>query len=200
MRLELPEGARGRWLALGLTLVVAAAMWTGVAQPLLDAHAEARERMERRVLLAARLDRVAAELPALEAAREAREAAGNAPSQLIEAASDALAAAQLQSLVQDLAAQAGIRLQSLDILPAETVQGHRRVSLRLLFEAPWPQLVRLLDGLAGARPPLLFDELSLRGSTLPEAGDGRAPPMSASLVVIGFRAGGEAQRPRGTRP
>ena len=48
MRHTLPTGRLGQALAMGLTLLVLAALWLGVALPLLDWHAERAQAMEQR--------------------------------------------------------------------------------------------------------------------------------------------------------
>ena len=185
MAAALPTGPRGRLLALGLTLLAAAAFWFGVVGPLLAWHADRAERVERRDALARRTAALAETLPTLRARAEATAAAGPAPAALLQGGSDAVAGAALQARVQELAAHAGAALSSAEGLPTEQLGSFRRIALRVTLTAPWPALVELLRALEAAAPRMLVDDLQVQPAPSLQV-TGR--PLGVTLTVLAFRA------------
>src|SRR5690348_6205985 len=106
----LPEGVRGRALAVALTVTVLAAIWVGSIQPLIDWYAARGTALEERQMLLQRMTAVAATLPELQRLSSGEHAQGAA---VLEGATDAVAGAALQSQVQQLAAAAGAELNSM---------------------------------------------------------------------------------------
>lgn len=188
MSAALPTGLPGKLLALGLAACVPAAVWAAAVAPLVALHADRAEALSQRRVLARRMARVVQTLPELE--RQAAEAAayGPAPDSVLQGPTDAVAAAALQQVVRDLAAEAGAVLTSAEALAVEQVGAYRRVGLRVALGAPWPALVRLLQAIERrASPAMLVDDLQVRG---PRAQVGPAEPvLEASLAVLAFRAG-----------
>ncbi len=183
--MSLPEGRAGQGLALGLLGLVLLATWLGLGGPLLEAHAERAAVLERKALVAARMQALVASLPALQASAAALPA-GQGQAGLLGGASDALAGATLQGMVQELAARSGgVSLESLEALPAEEMGGYRRIGLRVAGKAPWPNLLRLLQLVDATSPGLLVDALSLRGPP-PQRGL-VGVPVEVSFAVYGFR-------------
>jgi len=153
--------------------------------PLADWHTARNEAIERQRALAARMEALAASLPALRQ-RAASLAAGPAPQALLEGASDAVAGAALQEQVQAMAVEAGSPLTSAEALPAEPAGAYRRISLRVALSAPYPVLVHLLGAIADATPRMLVDDLQVQA---PPLGLRSAVlPMDATLTVLAFRA------------
>jgi general secretion pathway protein M len=186
MALALPEGPRGRALALGATAIVVAAAWLAGVQPLLDTYAERTDELQRRGALAARMADVAASLPELQREAEAQTSDVQPASATLEGTSDSLAAASLQGLVEGMANGAGAHLTSTEALPAEQVSAYRRISLRLTVDASWPVLIRLLQQIERATPRMFVDELQVHAQ--PAAEKLREPPMDVSFIVLAFRA------------
>jgi general secretion pathway protein M len=185
MRLSegLPDGPRGRMLAAGLTLAVLGALWFGAAAPLLDWYQDRAVDLTQRRQLLARMQAVAETLPALE-----HQAGGQrpAPAALLPGATDALAAAAMQSAVQAMATASGAELASMETLPAEARGGYRRIGLRVSLSAPWPVLIDLLRSAGQQQPRMLVDDVQFRAPPLQvrEA----AAPVSASFTLLAFRA------------
>ena len=102
MALALPEGPRGRALALGLGAIVLAGLWLAAGQPLLDAYADRADELERRAALATRMADLSASLPELQREAAAQSTDTTPASATLEGASDALAGAALQSLVESI--------------------------------------------------------------------------------------------------
>jgi hypothetical protein len=186
MAMTLPEGPRGRAMALGVTAVLLAAAWLAVAQPLLDAYADRSDVLERRGALASRMADLAGSLPELQRAAEAQTSDAAPTSATLEGASDSLAAASLQGLVEGMANTAGAHVTSTEALPAEQVGGYRRIALRLTVDASWPVLVRMLQAVERAAPRMFVDELQIHAQ--PAAEKLREPPLDISFLVLAFRA------------
>ena len=155
----LPDGPRGRMLAAGLTLTLMGALWFGVATPLIGWYQDRAEELTQRRALLVRTQAVAETLPELE-----RRSGGEhpAPAALLPGATDALAAAAMQSAVQAMAAACGAELASMETLPAEARGGYRRIGLRVSLSASWPVLIELLHTAGQQQPRMLVDDLQFR--------------------------------------
>ncbi len=183
---ELPEGLRGKILAVALLMTVVAALWAGVAVPLTDWYAARADRLEQQTRLAQRMEQFVADLPELR--RRAGTAETAAPVAVLEGASDSVAGAALQQRLQQIGAAVGAQLASTEVLPGEPVGAYRRIGVRLSVSGTWPVLVNLLDAITASSPPLLVNDLQVESS---RAIMGFAEPaLSTSMVVFGFRAGG----------
>jgi len=178
----LPDGPRGRILAAGLTLALLAALWFGAAMPLIGWHQDRAAELAQRRALLARMQVLAETLPDLE---HRSDGARPAPAALLPGATDALAAAAMQSAVQAMAAAAGADLASMETLPAEARGGYRRIGLHVSLAAPWPVLVELLRSAGQQQPRMLVDDVQLRAPPMQvrEA----AAPVSASFTLLAFR-------------
>jgi hypothetical protein len=174
--MNLTRSRSGSLLAVGLTVLVAALIWVGVAGPIGDWRADERVRLRDRHML---LERARAQVESLGRLQSAARL-GAADGALLEGADDAVAAAALLGRVQDLAAASGVTLAEIETLPGEARGGLRRIALRLSASGSWPAVVALLVALDRAPPSLLVDGLHLR------AAEGR---IEVGFVVIGFRAG-----------
>jgi general secretion pathway protein M len=183
----LPTGRNGRLLALALVLVAAAVLWAGVAAPLTDLYAAQAERLAQRQALLQRMQVLAGDLPRL---RDQASHVDETAEPTIGGASDALAAAKLQDLVQDAATNAGTALSSVETLPAEPAGGYRRLALRISFDADLEVLATVMQNIEQSRPPLLIDDLQIRAE--PNQQPGGRGRLAANLTVVAFRAA-EAQ-------
>jgi len=191
MNAALPTGTRGQVLAVAITVVLLAALWLGVAAPLLSWHGERADRLRQRQALAERMEMLAARLPELR--REAANVASGPPPQtLLEGASDAVSGAQLQERLQTMAATAGAPINSAETLPAENRGAYRRIGLRLAVNAPYAALIRLLQSVEEATPRMLIDDVQVQSA--PIVLDRSAPTLDASFSVYAFRAGTGASK------
>jgi general secretion pathway protein M len=196
MALALPEGPRGRALALAMTAIALALVWLGVAQPVLDSYAESADELERRAALAQRMSDLAASLPELQRAAQSQTTEAAPAAATLEGTSDAVAAASLQGLLEGMANSVSAHITSAEALPAEQVGAYRRISLRLTVGATWPVLIRMLQLVDRATPRMFIDELQIHAQ--PAAEKLREPPLDISLVVLSFRSA--AADPKGTGP
>jgi general secretion pathway protein M len=184
----LPTGRRGRLLALSLLLVALAGVYFLVAAPLLGFYAQRAVAIEDRRMLLPRLRAAADELPALRARVELLRAAAGTRKITLEGASDAIAAATLQSRIEELAASAGATIGSTESLPAEARSGYRRIGLRYVLSGSYETLVKFLAKLEAATPPLVIDNLHIHG-VLRRPGTPAASGLDAGLDVYAYRDG-----------
>lgn len=183
METALPDGLRGQVLATALTLTLLAALWFGLAAPLIGwYHGRAEALVQRQILLRHMQDLVET-LPALEHAHPAAQAPQVT---LLPGATDALAAAAMQTAVQAIATGSRVELASVETLPVEVRGAYRRIGLRVALSAPWPALVELLRAAGQGQPSMLVDDLQLHAPPVPtSAADA---PVSASFTLLAFRA------------
>src|SRR5690349_18204043 len=147
MAIALPDGPRGRALALGMTAATLGLLWLAVAQPQMNAYQDGSDALQRREALAERMSGVADSLPQRQKEAKATQAAGPPVSATLDGTTDALAAANLDSLVEGMDSRAGAHVTSTEALPAEAVGEYRRISLRISVDATWVVLVHLLQAI-----------------------------------------------------
>ena len=127
-------------------------------------------------------------LPALQATADAAGARGAGRREaLLDGATDAVAAATLQQLLDGMASRAGLRIVSAEVMPPEPAGLYRAIAVRLSVTAPWPALVALLQAIATADVPMLVDNLQLRG--LVHNTTDSEWPIDVTFSVIGYRSG-----------
>lgn len=195
----LAAGVRGRVLALALVLLAVLLLWIGVAAPLLDWFGERAETLQRQQAIGRRMAALVETLPALQAAADAAGARGAGRREaLLDGTSDAVAAATLQQLLDEMAKNAGLRIVSVEVMPPEPAGRYRAIAVRLNVAAPWPSLIALLQAIATADVPMLVDNLQMR-SLVHNKSDSDWP-IDVTFSVIGYRGGhppdgGEAVAP-----
>ncbi|HEV2302036.1 MAG TPA: type II secretion system protein GspM [Stellaceae bacterium] len=183
----MPTGLSGRLLALTLFLVVLGSLYLLAAVPLVDFYAERAAALERREMLAPRLDALAAELPALRARLAALHAQAQTRKVTLDGSSDAIASANLESRIEALAVSVGATIGSTEALPAETRGPYRRIGLRVILSGTYETVVKLIAALEETNPPLVIDDLQLHG-VLRRAGLPGPQGINGTLDVYGFRA------------
>jgi general secretion pathway protein M len=190
----MPTGRNGRLWALILMLITAASVYLVVVLPLVNLYADRQSVLENRRMLLPRLRAATEELPGLRARAAELRAAAGARKVALEGASDAIASANLQSRIEELAASVGATISSTESLPAEIRGSYRRIGLRYVLVGSYETLVTLLAKLEAATPPLVIDNLHIQGGLRAERRPGRAgtpglvtPALNAGLDVYGFR-------------
>ena len=190
MSARLPEGPKGRALAIGVTLLGVGVLWFGVAAPILDWNATQRELLERQTVLLSRMQALAAEVPELRSESQSAAVGRGAGETALTGASDAVAAANLQQALDDLAKAVGVRIASAETLPAEAMGTWQAVTVRVTLSAPWQALVQLLKSIATAPTTMVVDNLQLRPPP-PGARDPERPIETAfSVTSWRLREGG----------
>jgi general secretion pathway protein M len=164
--------------------------------PLLDFFAEREAMLADRRLLIPRMEAVAAELPALRARLAERRATASTKGITLDGASDALAAANLQSRVEELAVSSGVAIGSTEGLAPANRAPYRRIGLRIVVTGEYEALVRLLAALEAAAPPLVPDNLQIRAGLRPASVIAGSTRLDAAFDVYGFRANDPATEPR----
>ncbi len=184
--MTLPDGQRGQALAVALTVLFAALLWLAVGAPLVDLYADGQAELAQRRTLVAHMGELAASLPELRQAAQARPGSQAGQVTTLQGATDAVAGAALQERVQALASGAGISLASLETLPAEQRGPYRRIGLRISAVSEWPGLVALLQAIEQATPAMVLDDVELRGPAIAN----RPPntPLRATFTLYAFRA------------
>jgi len=173
-------------LALSLTLLALSAAYLLVVAPVAGLYAERQSTLETRRMLLPRLKAAADELPELRARAAELRAAANARKVTLDGQSDAVASANLQGRIEELASSAGAMIGSTESLPAEARGGYRRIGLRYVLSGPYETLVKLLARLEAATPPLVIDNLHIHG-VLRRPNAQTASGLDAGLDVYGFR-------------
>ena len=182
----LPTGRRGQLLALGLTILVLASLWLGVAMPLMQWYDDRADALVQRAALLQRMEYLVGMRAGLQQQAAAALARGVGEATLLEGDSDSTASASMQELLQALFLQSGIQLNSVETLPGDAVDAYRRIRLRVSFNASWSVLMSLLKDIELATPALLVDELQVepalhRISTAPGTFD-------ITCSIFGFRS------------
>ena len=184
----MPTGRRGQLLALSLLFVALGGVYFVAVSPLLGLYAERADVLENRRMLLPRLRAAADELPALRARVEQLRAAAGTRKITLDGASDAIAAATLQSRIEELATSAGATIGSTESLPAEARPGYRRIGLRYVLSGSYETLVKFLAKLQSATPPLVIDNLHIHG-VLRRPGTPVSAGLDAGLDVYAYRDG-----------
>ena len=104
---------------------------------------------------------------------------------LLPRGSDGAAVAAMQAHTQSIIGDASARLTSALALPAESREGHRRIGLRLQFEADTEGLRRILHALESGRPAMVLDNLFIRGRT--SRAIGAVNPLDTRVDVFAFK-------------
>ena len=189
MEMTLPTGRSGRLTALGITAILLLLTWLLAIGPAIGLYADRQAKLERDQALLDRMQALSASLPTLRNQAKTLERSGRSAALTIVGNSDALAAAALQSMLQDMANSAGGTVTSFETVPAQAVGAYRRIGLKLTMHVPWNQLVAMLRAVEEAHPPMLIDELDIH--SLGVLNLIATPKLDASFTVYAFRSGQE---------
>jgi general secretion pathway protein M len=194
---SLPEGIAGKLCAVLLLTGVIAALWLAAARPLLDLYRTNAQRVVEQGQLVDRLRLLAADLPGLRQAA-ARQGAPAASKLLIDAPSDAVAAAKLQAALKELVAKAGATITSAEALALEPPGSLRRIAVRLTMTGSLMLLTNVLKMIDEASPALLVEDLAVRIAPAGGAASSAVQPVAAgssddqrlaiTMEIHGFRS------------
>ena len=171
-----------RGLAVAILLVLVAALYFGVVQPLADSYLADRQKIAQLKDAVARYRRAAEELPARQAelaalARDPASAAG-----FLEGTNDTLMAAQIQNRIKSLSDSAKVDLRTSQVLPSAEEGKLKRIAVREQVTGTIGGILAVFHGLeAGAAPSLFLDNLSMR--TRPVATRPNTPAADAVIDV-----------------
>lgn len=178
--------------ALALTLLAAllGALWIGVAAPIAGAFADLDARKtelealrERYLAAAARRDERETELNAL-------KQRAVADSILIDEPNASLAAASIQTEVNEIVAEAGGKLRRVTVLTAEPGEAYEKIGLRLLFTIDTPGLVEILEMLEIESTAYRVGDIQVQGAAprrSSRTADANIDSLTVQLDLFGFR-------------
>jgi len=185
--LSLPEGIAGQALAVAASIIVLIVIWLAVLTPLLGWYDGQSDALAASQLEAAHLQSLRASLPELR--QEIAASATEAPAEdvLLQGDSDAIAGANLQATLNNLAIRAGTSLDSAESVPAEVSGGLRRIGVAVSLNTTWPALVAFLTAIDAASPRMVVDDLTVSADSEPDVPQDVS--LQASFTVAAFRAG-----------
>jgi hypothetical protein len=179
---RLPGGWKGRALAVAIGLFGIVVIRAILVQPLMAFYQDRADTLERQRLLLDHMEAVAGNLPALAAVSNRPVRPEGA---LLTGTSDAVAAASLQRIIQNIATNVGTSLTTVETLPAELKGQWHKIPLRITLSAPWPVLMKVLRGVELAPVRIVMDDVHFHSSALQLRSV--TVPLQASFVVSGFR-------------
>jgi general secretion pathway protein M len=185
--LTLPEGRTGQALAVAAAIAALAVIWVGLLAPVLDWYAGRSDALAAARLEAAHLQALQASLPALRRAIADGATRSPAAAILLPGDSDAIAGANLQAALNNLATQSGTSLDSAESVPAEASGGLRRIGVAVSLTATWPALVAFLTAIDSASPRMIIGDLTVSADSQPDVRQDVS--LQASFTVAAFRAG-----------
>ncbi|HLY56041.1 MAG TPA: type II secretion system protein GspM [Stellaceae bacterium] len=193
MDLALPSGRTGSLVALAITLLLVLVLWLGLVAPVVSFYGDRAEHLAHDQALLERMERLAASLPTLRKQVAEMREDGESRVFTIEGGSDAVAAATLQDMVQDMATSVNANITSFETVPGQQVGAYRRIGLKVSLHEPWTVVVALIKTVETARLPMLIDELEIHALPALNAVNGQR--LEASFTIYAFRAGpgGEAK-------
>ncbi len=176
----------GRWpsrlAALTVLALLLGLLHAGLVAPYLDYAGALDDRVATKAALLDRM-RALTEAPQPEAAP-----AATLTRLLLPDISDAQAVGQVQDRLKQLAADNGVELHGIQVLPRTETPGLARLAVRLRASADMAALHRFLHAVESTEPVLLVDNLRIQS----RLGRGAAPtataPLDIQLDAIGFKA------------
>lgn len=186
----LPDGNRGKVLAVAILIVALATIYFTVLSPALSFYGANAQALEQRHELLRRYRSGVAELPRLRVQQKQLASAANDRQLLWNGDSDAIAMAALQARLKDIVEGNGAEIVSASALPADTAGLLRRVGVRVAFSGDLESLTTVFLEIHSARPMLSVGNLELRADDKQnDSGRGAEDPdLAATLEVFGFRA------------
>lgn len=185
--------AISRALALAILATLVWGAYAFAIEPLIARHQLYEDSIARSQELVQRYRRIGGGLAALESQlAEARQRLS--PEGLyLEAASDALVAAQLQNRVKAIIEDGGGNLTSTETVPARDEGDFRRIGIRLKLTTTIEALQEVLHELESARPYLFIDEVDLRTRATrrrkQKSSQGEST-LTVSFELFGYTRGG----------
>jgi len=186
-----------RAAALGLLVLVLAALWRFGALPLWRAWQEDRDTVERLGEQLVRLQTLARARDDFARALDAARAASGLAGALMVADSPTLAAAQLQQTVKSLVEAAGGSVVSSQPTEAVPAGPYTRIGLDVRMLLGIEALQRVLHELEGRRPVLVVGEMLILSRTARRTRRGEQAgeaPLDVRLQVEGFLEPREPRR------
>jgi len=192
-------------LAWTLMVLVPVLLLSALAWPWLDRMGRLDDAIGEGEDQLVRYRRLVATLPDLRAELEQVNKNDAFKAFYFDAATPALAGAELQRKIQDLVTGAEGRLISTQLLPEQKDEHPPRVRIRTQIQGSTDTLLNVLYEIEQARPFLFVDQVSVRSSARPDmpaqvlpGRRARRPPvnqggeLTVRLDIFGFALGGES--------
>src|SRR5262245_29936119 len=158
-----------------------------IVGPLTAFYQESGQRLEDRLEVVKRYRSAANDLPRLRAEAKQWQEGEHDSTLLLPGASDALAAASLQSTLKRIVEEGSAKLETAQTLAPEAQDNFRRVGVRVAFSADLPLLTAVLLAIETARPVLTVGNLELH--TDGESANGEiGGALAIAMDVYGFRS------------
>ena len=184
--MTLPQGVRGRLVALALVLIPAIALIRFGIWPLVESYASSDSELAQTRAEISRYQQLLNELPALEAAVEELERTRPLAPYLLAGTNRALAAADLQRRLQDAAEKHGVTILSLRVKTPVDDGQLERISVEARLRAGIRELRDLLYIVETTTPYLFVEDLSINVRQPRRVR--RAPSgLEISLTLFGLR-------------
>jgi general secretion pathway protein M len=182
----LPQGPRGRLVALGLLLIPVILLARFVVWPLVTTYASSGSALEATRDQIARYQRLLNELPALKAAVTDLERNNPLDPYLLTGMNRALAAADLQRRLQEAAEKHGVTILSLRVRPPVTEAPLERIAVEARLRADIRPLRDLLYYVETTTPYMFVEDL---GINVRRSRRARTAPtgLEVNLTLYGLR-------------
>ncbi len=187
MNATLPDGTRGTLVAAALLLITVILVGNFAVSPLLRSYVESDEEIEDLRRNVTRYRQLINEAPELRALEERIARARPLAPLVLKGDNHALAAAELQQQLQDLAKKNGVRVLSLRIRPPEAEGSLERVSVEARMQTETTGLRNLLFELETGKPYVFLQTLTVRSRPQRRRNTSKAD-LEARMVVYSMRA------------
>ncbi len=187
---QLPTGTRGRWVALGLLVIVLVLAWQITLAPLWARYQTLAPRIAEQQAQVQRYQRLAARAPQLKARLDMLRNDPRFTTYLVSGASGALAAASLQQRLQELAQAQRGNVLSTRVGKPEADGDFELVTLNARLQIDLPGLQALLFNLETQPPYLLVRNLHVYRQ-LGRRNTAASDQLDVQLDIDGLRLAGE---------
>ena len=184
-------------------------MYLLVLVPLLNVYGDKEKILTQKRMLAAKLATAAGELPRLNQRLTQLRQASSARKIFLDGSSDAIAGANLQSHIEELANTAGIVISTTEARPPEVLGPDRKIGLRIAVSGGYESILKFLATVESGSPPLVLDNIQIHATlggrlslpaypvALPQTPNQPSDQpaearLDAGLDVYGFRRSGSA--------
>jgi len=181
------DNKQQRMVAIALFFIVLVLGVGAIAMPIWSVNAAYRHDIEQMQDRLQELRRIAASGSELRPRYEQVLAAQLNAGHYLKSSTEAVAAAELQRMLKDLASTSGTQMLSTQILPADAADQYVRVGLRARLRGTLPGIVATIHAIETHQIFLFLDNVSLRDSSDPRrALQGTTVQFELDLDLITF--------------
>jgi len=185
---SLPDGRTGSLLAVALLALVTMLLWLAVVQPIVGFYQERQQEIVTDEAVEAHMAALAASLPRLKAILGVASARRAPVASHLAGTTDALAAADLQTAIGQIAVASGVEISSIETPTAENTVWGRRIGVSIRATANYQGLAKFIARLETSQPKMVVDDLEIHST---DGSDATIDTdLNIGLSVFGFRAPG----------